>query len=64
MSMASALAGLSEAAVWRLEEACCRFEQAWLAGLHPALPDFLGAAGERPERRGDLHLDGHVVSFR
>src|SRR5262245_58404454 len=24
--------------------------------------DFLGTAGQRPQRRRDLHLDGHVVS--
>ena len=29
------LQGLSEEAVWRLEEACCRFEQAWQAGGRP-----------------------------
>jgi serine/threonine-protein kinase len=42
MNEASAfLQGLSEEALWRLEEACCRFEQAWQAGQRPRLEDFL-----------------------
>jgi eukaryotic-like serine/threonine-protein kinase len=35
------LQGLSEEAVGRLEEACCRFEDAWLAGRRPRLEDFV-----------------------
>src|SRR5262245_16988878 len=47
MSPASELLdGLSEEAVWRLEEACCRFEEAWKAGGRPAPWDFLGDAAE------------------
>src|SRR5262245_45333474 len=41
------LEGLSEDAVWRLEEACCRFEQAWQADERPSLEDFVArSAGE------------------
>jgi tetratricopeptide (TPR) repeat protein len=40
---------LSEEAVWRLEEACCRFEEAWQAGRRPHLEDFVAGAGG-PER--------------
>ena len=40
---------LPEEAVWRLEEACCRFEEAWQAGRRPWLITgwlwFIGAAG-------------------
>ena len=53
---------LSEEAVWRLEEACCRFEQAWLSHQPPRLEDFLGGA-EGAERlavlRELLRLDVH-----
>jgi serine/threonine-protein kinase len=46
MSTASSLLGdLSEEAVWRLEAACCRFEQAWQAGRRPAPWEFLDAPG-------------------
>jgi serine/threonine-protein kinase len=37
----SLLTGLSEEAIWRLEEACCRFEKAWQAAQRPRLEDFL-----------------------
>src|SRR5436309_762801 len=37
----SLLERLSEEAVWRLEEACSRFEEAWQAGQRPALEDFV-----------------------
>ena len=30
--------------LWRLEEACCRFEQSWQAGQRPPLEDFLAGA--------------------
>ncbi|MFO0841905.1 MAG: protein kinase [Gemmataceae bacterium] len=47
MSPASSLlSGLSEAAVWRLEQACSRFEQSWRDGGRPDPWGFLGAAGE------------------
>jgi tetratricopeptide (TPR) repeat protein len=36
---------LSEEAVWRLEEVCCRFEEAWQTGRRPHLEDFLAGAG-------------------
>ncbi|HEY7428643.1 MAG TPA: serine/threonine-protein kinase [Gemmataceae bacterium] len=36
---------LSEEAVWRLEETCCRFEEDWQAGRRPYLEDFLAEAG-------------------
>jgi hypothetical protein len=36
----SLLERLSEEAVWRLEEACCRFEGAYQAGRRPRLEDF------------------------
>ena len=53
---------LSEEAVWRLEEACCRFEEAWQAGRRPHLEDFL-AGRDGPERmallRELLRLDLH-----
>jgi hypothetical protein len=43
----SLLERLSEEAVWRLEEACCRFEAAWQAGCCHPLEDFLaGAEGD------------------
>src|SRR6266542_2300422 len=45
----SLLERLSEEAVWRLEEACCRFEEAWRAGQRPALEDFV-AESEGEER--------------
>ena len=35
---------LSEEAVWRLEEICCRFEQSWQAGQTPRPEDFLAGA--------------------
>ncbi len=54
MNEASALLErLSEEAVWRLEEACCRFEEAWQAGRRPRLEDFLTDA-EGPEREALL----------
>ena len=56
------LGELSEEAVWCLEEACCRFEQAWQSGQQPRLEDFLdGAEGaERLARlRELLRLDVH-----
>src|SRR5215813_4675068 len=37
----SLLERLSEEAVWRLEETCCRFEEDWQAGRRPALEDFV-----------------------
>src|SRR5262245_29142190 len=37
---------LSEDALWRLEEACCRFEGAWQTGRRPRLEDFVVADGE------------------
>jgi tRNA A-37 threonylcarbamoyl transferase component Bud32 len=48
MSETSALLeGLSEDAVWRLEEACCRFERAWQDGRRPRPEDFVaGAEGQ------------------
>jgi hypothetical protein len=50
MSEPSALLrALSEEAVWRLEEACCRFEEAWQAGRRPRLEDFV--AGPEGEER-------------
>jgi tRNA A-37 threonylcarbamoyl transferase component Bud32 len=43
----SPLQRLSEEAVWRLEETCCRFEEAWQAGQRPCLEDFVsGTEGE------------------
>jgi hypothetical protein len=45
----SLLERLSEEAVWRLEEACCRFEEAWQAGQRPSLEDFV-AGSEEMER--------------
>jgi tetratricopeptide (TPR) repeat protein len=45
----SLLLELSEGAMWRLEEACCRFEEAWQAGRPPRLEDF-AAGAERDER--------------
>jgi serine/threonine-protein kinase len=58
----SLLQGLSEEAVWRLEAACCRFEQAWRTGRRPDLWELLdGTSG--PERsallRELLRLDVH-----
>ncbi len=56
------LAELSEEAVWRLEETCCRFEQAWQSGQQLRLEDFLGGT-EGAERlavlRELLRLDVH-----
>jgi tetratricopeptide (TPR) repeat protein/tRNA A-37 threonylcarbamoyl transferase component Bud32 len=50
MNEASALLDeLSEGALWRLEEACCRFEEAWKAGQRPRLEDFV-AGPVRAER--------------
>src|SRR5262245_58260388 len=48
MSEPSALLDeLTEDAVWRLEEACCRFEEAWQARRRPSLEDFVaGAEGD------------------
>ncbi len=43
--LSALLRGLSEEAVWRLEEACCGFEDAWLAGRRPRLEDFLAGSG-------------------
>ena len=44
MSEGSALLEhLSDDAVVRLEEACCRFEYSWRTGGRPSLEDFLGA---------------------
>src|SRR4051812_10477370 len=40
----SLLEGLSEEAVWRLEDLCCRFEEVWQAGRRPRLEDFLAGA--------------------
>jgi hypothetical protein len=40
----SLLNDLSEEAVWRLEEVCCRFEQSWRGGQRPRLEDFLADA--------------------
>ena len=46
---ASFLDELSEAAVWRLEEVCSRFEEAWMTGRRPRVKEALaGTAG--PER--------------
>ena len=42
--LSSLLNDLSEEAVWRLEEVCCRFEQSWRAGPRPRLEDFLAGA--------------------
>jgi serine/threonine-protein kinase len=54
MSTASSLLrGLSEEAVWRLEAACCRFEQAWQAGGRPSPGEFLEGA-DGAERRALL----------
>src|SRR5215831_5805711 len=45
--LSALLRGLSEEAVCRLEEACCRFEQDWQAGRRPRLADFVaGSAGD------------------
>jgi hypothetical protein len=58
----SLLNDLSEEAVWRLEEVCCRFEQSWRAGQRPRLEDFLADAEgfERQVRlRELLALDVH-----
>jgi serine/threonine-protein kinase len=45
MSEPSALLNdLSEEAVLRLEEVCCRFEQSWQAGQRPLLEQLLGEA--------------------
>ena len=38
----SLLDSLSEEAMWRLEEVCCRFEEAWQANQRPQVEDFLG----------------------
>jgi tetratricopeptide (TPR) repeat protein len=58
----SLLNDLSEEAVWRLEEVCCRFEQSWRASQRPRLEDFLADA-ESFERqvllRELLALDVH-----
>jgi serine/threonine-protein kinase len=58
----SILDGLSEEAVWRLEEACCRFEAAWQSGRRPRLGDFVAGA-EGPLRsallRELLRLEVH-----
>jgi hypothetical protein len=40
----SLLECLSDDAVWRLEAACCRFEQSWQAGQRPRLEDVLADA--------------------
>jgi tetratricopeptide (TPR) repeat protein len=45
----SLLDSLSDDAVWRLEAACCRFEQSWQAGQRPRLEDAL-AGTEGAER--------------
>ena len=62
MSVVLTAGDLSEEAVWRLEEACCRFEQAWQSGQQPRLEDFLAGA-EGAERlavlRELLRLDVH-----
>src|SRR5579871_6889914 len=53
---------LSEDAVWRLEEVCCRFEQSWQAGRRPRLEDFLADAKGAERRallRELLRLDVH-----
>jgi serine/threonine-protein kinase len=47
------LEGLSEEAVWRLEAACCRFEEAWLTRRRPQLEHFLAGA-DGPEREALL----------
>src|SRR5262245_47010811 len=45
MNVPSALLNdLSEHAIWRLEEICCRFEQAWQAGQRPLPEEFLAGA--------------------
>jgi serine/threonine-protein kinase len=58
----SRLERLSEEAVWRLEEACCRFEEAWQTGQRPTLEDFV-ATLEGEERlallRELLRLEVH-----
>src|SRR5262245_6903982 len=58
----SLLNDLSEEAVWRLEEVCCRFEHSWRVGPRPRLEDFLAGA-EGFERqvllRELLELDVH-----
>jgi eukaryotic-like serine/threonine-protein kinase len=42
------LSELSEEAIWRLEETCNRFEEAWQAGRRPCPEEFLvGCGGER-----------------
>ena len=53
---------LSEEAVWRLEEACCRFEEAWQAGRRPHLEDFLAAGRPAAEVAAELGVAVAVVN--
>jgi tRNA A-37 threonylcarbamoyl transferase component Bud32 len=58
------LQGLSVEAVWRLEEVCCRFEQAWRSGGRPRLEDFV-TGPEGDERLALLyHLLRLEVDYR
>jgi eukaryotic-like serine/threonine-protein kinase len=52
--LAALLEGLPKKALGRLEQVCCRFEEAWQAGGRPRLEDFV-AGPEGDERLALLH---------